>query len=453
MGNLPGFLTVPKFDRYALTRGRVPKCLVESITNTTFTATGFPYDEDLVCADFLIESGTLIGLAAPGTFDGEVALLDLDNAIVLPAFTELHTHLDKGHIWPRQPNPNGSFEGALGGVSADRMAHWSTEDVRARMEFGLESAYAHGTKSIRTHIDSIAPQHAISWPLFAELREEWQDRIVLQASSLNGIDGLADDDYRKALLETVLQNGGIAGAVTYMVPELEQTLEKVFREAMHAGIDIDFHVDETLDPDARSLAVIAEKAVALGFQGKITCGHCCSLSQQSDDEIDRTLDVVAKAGITVVSLPLCNMYLQDRVAADAPARTPRYRGVTLLHEMKARGIPVAVSSDNTRDPFYAYGDLDALEVYREATRIAHLDHPVGDWIRVITETPADTMGLDGGFVMGGPADLILVKARSFNELLSRPQMDRVVIRNGTAIERTLPEYRTLDPLFSPSEPH
>ena len=59
-----------------------------------------------------------------------------------------------------------------------------------------------------------------------------------------------------------------------------------------------------------------------------------------------------------------------------PARTPRWRGVTLLHEMKARGIPVAVASDNTRDPFYAYGDLDMLEVFREAMRILHLDHPV-----------------------------------------------------------------------------
>jgi cytosine/adenosine deaminase-related metal-dependent hydrolase len=74
-----------------------------------------------------------------------------------------------------------------------------------------------------------------------------------------------------------------------------------------------------------------------------------------------TLDKVARAGLSVVSLPMCNMYLQDR---RADATTPRWRGVTLLHEMAARGINVAVASDNTRDPFYAYGDLDVLEVYR-----------------------------------------------------------------------------------------
>jgi cytosine/adenosine deaminase-related metal-dependent hydrolase len=113
-----------------------------------------------------------------------------------------------------------------------------------------------------------------------------------------------------------------------------------------------------------------------------------------------TLDRVAEAGIAVVSLPMCNMYLQDRAARE---RTPRWRGVTLLHEMKARGVPVAVASDNTRDPFYAYGDLDMLEVFREATRILHLDHPVADWPRPSAPTPAaDIAALaDRGVIAAG----------------------------------------------------
>lgn len=448
MTSLPGFLTVPKFERYVLSRGRVPAALVANLEGTMFPKVGFPPDEDLVCADFLIDEGQLKAVAAPGSFDGELAVLDLDQAMVLPAFTELHTHLDKGHIQPRQQNPDGSFDGALESVSADRVANWTADDVRSRMEFSLRCAYAYGTRAIRTHLDSVGDQHLISWPVFAEMRSDWAGRVDLQAASLVGIEALADETCRKAVLESVLAAGGIAGAVTYMVPELSETLDNMFRDAMDAGIDLDFHVDETLDPDAHSLAIIAQKAIELNYEGRITCGHCCSLSNQPDDEVARTLDLVEGANITVVSLPMCNMYLQDRVPAGADPHTPRLRGVTLLHEMKARGISVAVSSDNTRDPFYAYGDLDALEVYREATRIAHLDHPVGDWIKIITETPASTMGLDGGFAIGGAADLVLVKARSFNELLSRPQIDRVVLRNGQAIERVLPEYRELDRILS-----
>ena len=118
-------------------------------------------------------------------------------------------------------------------------------------------------------------------------------------------------------------------------------------------------------------------------------GHCCSLSVQTDAVVDRTLDLVAEAGIAVVSLPMCNMYLQDR----AGGRTPRLRGVTILQELKSRGIPVSVASDNTRDPFYAYGDMDMHEVFTQAARIAHLDHPLADWPSAVTRTPADVMGL------------------------------------------------------------
>ncbi len=120
--------------------------------------------------------------------------------------------------------------------------------------------------------------------------------------------------------------------------------------------------------------------------------------------------------------------------------------MTLLHELKAAGVAVMCSSDNTRDPFYAYGDMDALEVFREATRIAHLDTPHDDWISVVTSAPAQVMRLEhaGRFAVGAPADLILFRARSYTELLSRPQADRVVLRQGRPIDRTLPDYRELD---------
>ncbi len=142
---------------------------------------------------------------------------------------------------------------------------------------------------------------------------------------------------------------------------------------------------------------------------------------------------------------MCNLYLQDRV----PGRTPRWRGVTLLHELAGNGTPLALASDNCRDPFYAYGDHDLLEVFREAVRIGQLDRPLGAWPKAVTATPADIMGLNkaGRIEPGVPADLILFNARNPSELLSRPQTDRIVLRGGIPIDRTLPDYRELDDLF------
>ena len=109
-----------------------------------------------------------------------------------------------------------------------------------------------------------------------------------------------------------------------------------------------------------------------------------------------------------------------------------------------------VASDNTRDPFYAYGDLDMIEVFREATRILHFDHSGHDWPRTIAATPADVMGLDrhGRIEAGDAADFVLTRARSLNEFLSRPQTDRTVVVAGRPIDTTLPDYRELDPLMN-----
>ncbi len=405
-----------------------------------------PADVDgLVAADIRI-AGTVIDRIAPAgsaAASGE-PMVALDRGMVLPCFADLHTHLDKGHIWPRRRNPDGTFIGALENVAADRAANWTAEDVRRRMDFALRTAYAHGTSLIRTHLDSIAPQHRISWPVFAGLRDAWAGRIDLQASALFPINLALDDAFFADIIAHVANARGILGAVTYMIPELDPGLDRMFTAAAERGLDLDFHVDETADPAARSLGAIAEAAIRHQFAGKITVGHCCSLARQEASEADRTLDLVARAGIVVVSLPMCNMYLQDRQAG----RTPRWRGITLLHEMAARGIPMAVASDNTRDPFYAYGDLDMLEVFREAVRIAHLDHPFADWPRAVATTPADVMRRPdrGRIAVGGSADLVLFRARRWSELLSRPQSDRTVLRAGKPIERDLPDYRELDDL-------
>jgi cytosine deaminase len=313
------------------------------------------------------------------------------------------------------------------------------------MDFALRSAYAHGTVLLRTHIDSDPPQHRISWPVVAEMRERWAGRVELQAVSIFRIEHFFEPGFAEEIVALVSDHGGILGAFVYPVPGFERAIEDMMIRAADAGLDLDFHVDESGDPSHRGLRVVADTALRLNFPGTIVAGHCCSLALQPEDEANETMDRVARAGIKVVSLPMCNLHLQDRVAG----RTPRWRGVTLVHELAARGVPVAVASDNTRDPFYDYGDLDMAEVFREAVRILHLDHPVGDWPAAVTRTPAAICGRPerGVLAPGGIADLVIFNARDWSELMARPQADRIVVRDGRAISRRLPDYRELDHLM------
>ncbi|MBB3611326.1 cytosine deaminase [Rhizobium sp. BK602] len=428
------FMSPPNAARFVLSNATIP-----AVTLAGFAG---PASEGLVKADIVVADGLIRDILPAGTAPAELAKADMRDGMVWPTFADMHTHLDKGHIWERRANPDGSFMGALDAVRADREANWSAADVRRRMEFSLRAAYAHGTSLIRTHLDSLAPQHRISFEVFSQVREAWKDRIALQAVALFPLDAMADDAYFSDLLTVIRDTGGLIGGVTQMSPEIDRQLDKLIRAAADNDLDIDLHVDETEDKQVLTLKAIAEAVLRNGFTGRVTAGHCCSLARQDEDVARATIDLVATAGISVVSLPMCNMYLQDR----HPGRTPRWRGVTLLHELAAAGVPTAVASDNTRDPFYAYGDLDPVEVFREAVRILHLDHPLDTAARVVTTSPAEILGRPeiGRIAVGGPADLVLFSARRWSEFLSRPQSDRVVLRKGKVIDRSLPDYRELD---------
>jgi len=404
-----------------------------------------PTDKDgFALVDVLVDHGRIAEVAPAGTGDfGEAASLALGGRIVLPTLIDAHTHLDKAHIWRRAPNPTGEFDAAIAAVAADRAANWTSADVAARIEFCLKTAHAHGTAAIRTHVDSIGPQTRISWPVVAAARERWRGRVELQAAPLFMIDFALDEAHMAEVAAMLDASGsGILGAVTYVTPRLRDGLDKIFALAERKGWDLDFHVDESADPAARSLKVIADMALARNFPGRILVGHCCSLSLQSPDEAKRTIEAVAEARLSVVSLPMCNMFLQDRKSG----RTPRWRGVTAFHELANAGANVMVASDNVRDPFFAYGDLDMIEVWREGVRILHLDYPFARWAPIVRAAPAKAMGLAVAKIEpGAPADLILTQARDFTELFARPHADRTVLRAGAPVGPA-PPYSDIDAL-------
>ena len=89
-----------------------------------------------------------------------------------------------------------------------------------------------------------------------------------------------------------------------------------------------------------------------------------------------------------------------------------------------------------------------MEVLREATRIAQLDHSDPDWIRSFNKVPSEVCGFSRqALEPGQAADIVICNARDWTELFARPQSDRIVLRNGKQIDRTLPDYRELDHLM------
>jgi cytosine deaminase len=431
-------MPIPTSDHYWLENAHIPAELLE---NSAFCS---PNLEGLCRVGLEVKDGKINRIQQEISPDTDIPRIDLQKSLVFPCFIDMHTHLDKGHIWHRSPNRDGTFETALALVRQET-PKWALEDVYRRMEFGVKCSYAHGTAAIRTHIDASGEQAQISLAALKALQRQWSDRMILQAVSLVSLDYYQTPE-GVALADTIAEFGGILGGVAYQHPDLTAQLETTFQLARERGLDLDFHADENGDPHSTCLAAIARVAIKHQFSGQLICGHCCSLSVQSPAVVQETLALVEDAGMAIVSLPMCNLYLQDR----HPDRTPFWRGVTRVIEMKQQGIPVAFASDNCRDPFYGFGDHDGLEVLTQAVRIAHLDTPYGNWCESVTRTPANLLGLPdlGRVEVGLTANLLIFKARYFSELLSRPQCDRIVLRRGRAIDTTLPDYCELDDLVA-----
>jgi cytosine/creatinine deaminase len=438
-------------DYYWLLNSKISQSLLAD------PGTDRPDDDGLVTRHLEINQGQIqhISDRPPSAEDLEQFTgIDLAGGQIWPCFVDAHAHLDKGHTWPRRPNPSGTFDDALKAAQSDSPC-WTPEGLYARMEFGIKCSYAHGTQALRTHLDSAGPIDCLpglelgqlTFEVFRKLRDDWADRLTLQSVCLVPLDYFLTAAGEK-LADLVADCGGVLGGVSFMGPDLDRQLERVFELAIDRGLDLDFHVDESGNPEDRSLGAIAQMALRfedkiINRKTKITCGHCCSLGVQ--DDWAETIAQVKAANLSIITLPMCNLYLQDR----KPGQTPYWRGLTRLHELHQAGVPVAIAGDNCRDPFYGFGDHDMLEVFREAVRIGHLDRPYGTWPASVTRVPAQVMGLDvGAIAVGQSADLILFKGRAMGELLSRSQHDRIVLRRGQPIDQALPDYAELDSIVT-----
>ncbi|MEM6425648.1 MAG: cytosine deaminase [Cyanobacteria bacterium P01_D01_bin.128] len=443
----PTFVEIPKCDRFWLTNARIPLTLLNNATGWTPISrlSAVPIQEDLIEANIEI-TGDRITQIVPNSHQqvGDIPTVDLRQGLVWPCFVDMHTHLDKGQTWERRPNPDGKFSSALKALETDRLKRWGPEDLYRRMEFGLKCSYAHGTLAVRTHLDLFEDQLETTLPVFRQLQREWRDRIALEAVCLVPIEQFLSP-FGEKLADAMAEVGGLLGGIVLMAGNLEQQLDRVFTLAAERGLNLDFHTDESLDPADITLRYVAQAKARNHFSGQVTCGHCCTLSVQSPEVVAETLKWVSNTGVSIVSLPMCNLYLQDR----EPGRMPRMRGVTLLHEIKQQGIPLVLASDNCRDAFFAYGDHDGLEVFTQSARIGHLDRPYGEWPRSLNQIPAEIMGLKeaGCIGVGLPADLVLFSGRTLNEIMARSQRDRVVLRKGKAIDTMLPDYAELDDLL------
>jgi cytosine/creatinine deaminase len=364
-----------------------------------------------------------------GRIAGIVPVAGRPNGTLLSGFVDLHVHLDKNYTVERTGAAQGDLFKAITRIVEER-SRWTSVDLHERMLRALADAYACGTRALRTHLDwADASTVPPSIPVLQALRASWADRLSLQWVSLTPLDLFADARAGATIAAGVRAADGILGAFVYRNQDIDSKLQRVFELAVAQGLRLDFHVDEGLHTDADGLGRVARLTLAHGLQGRVTCGHACSLSVQDAVQAQATLALCAEAGIHLVSLPTTNLYLQG-----AWHETPLQRGVTRLKEAQSLGVSTSIATDNVADVFYPYGSYDLLDSFGLGVQAAHLTS-AQLWLDSITIRPALAMGLawDGRLQPGCPADLVLLAASNEHELLSPLGRQRIVLRAGRVL--------------------
>jgi cytosine deaminase len=337
--------------------------------------------------------------------------------LALPAFHEPHTHADRA--FAPIPRPPRSLEDAI--AMADALRETSTsEQVEQRAATLFARAIEHGAVSLRTHVD-----HS---PMDGGRRDRRAvraaaDRLGTAASveivafATRELDPVLPES--GAALAAALEDGAdVLGAFVALNADPAASLDALLDLALATGASVDVHLDEHGDPAASWLEHLACATIERGLEGCVTAGHCCALATLDEARATRIAAKVGAAGITVVALPALNLFLQDRGAG-----TPRRRGLTLVHELLAAGVPVRFGADNVRDPFYPYGDADPLEAAWLGSLGAHID----DQATLL----AGVCGGNSSIEPGQRRPLVLVPAASLTDALSRRPGARRVVRLDT----------------------
>ncbi len=395
-------------------------------------AAGQPALAQLTLRNGRIDAVTPMPAEAAGpAADTDAGVLDLHGAPVLPAFVDAHVHLDKVFTASRIQDVVPGLLGAIEASGRD-VLRWTPDDIRSRAARGLQWACDAGTTHVRTHVNwsDIGPL-PMAWPVLDALANAWHDRVRLELVSLTKLSSFARIEDARTVAAQVAATGphALLGGFVHSSNWSVDALHNLLRAALEHDLDVDLHVDEELHPEAQGLLATAQILRETGFAGRVVCGHVCALAAQPEAVALKTLDAVARAPITLVSLPITNLLLQDAVTG----RTPRQRGITLVKEARARGIPVLFASDNVQDPFCRVGSFDPVDVMASAVLAAQLDAPFDDWSQSLCRadwlqrTPAATPTL-----VGARADLLVFAHSDASGWPSRAT-PRVRLRNGVAV--------------------
>jgi cytosine deaminase len=357
--------------------------------------------------DVGLKGGAIAAIEADLTAEGEE--LDLAGRLLSPGFVETHIHLDKSCIMDRCRAARGDLDEAIREVSRVK-AQFTAEDVYSRAKRTLEKSILNGVTHVRTHLE-VDPGIGLRGlegvlPLVSEFAWAVDLEICVFPQ-----EGLLNNEGTEGLMLKALESGcDLIGACPYTDGDPHGQIDRIFQLAEQLDIDIDMHLDFSLDTSSADVEHVCRRTEEYRCGGRVTVGHVTKLSALAPERLDATAQRLANAGVALTSLPSTDLYLMGR---EHTCNVPR--GVTPVHKLIRKGVNCSLATNNVLNPFTPFGDCSLLRIANLYANVAQVGAAadVNECFNMITGRAAKLMNLSRyGLKVGDDADLVVLDCES-----------------------------------------
>ncbi|MBM7676268.1 amidohydrolase [Gracilibacillus alcaliphilus] len=357
---------------------------------------------------------------AAQVLDSALSRQEAKGLLMLPAFRDMHIHLDKTYYGGRWKAPSIAKEGILTRLKEEEALlpalHAVTEERAMKLMDLLLSA---GSTYIRSHCN-VGPVEGLR-NLESTLRavETYKDKIAVEIVAFPQ-QGLLRSNAASYVREALRNGAGLVGGVDpgSIDQDIEKSLQLVMELAVEADAAVDLHIHEPGQLGMftfKRLAALTEEA---GWQGRVTISHAFALADASLQEAEEAAELLAAQSISLTST------------------VPLSRTIP-VPMLKAKGVDVWLGDDSITDHWSPFGRGDSLEkAGRLAERFGMSDErSLGQALAHITGgiTPLDEQGQQIWPRVGDEASFVLVEASCSAEAVARRASRKAVFFKGKQI--------------------
>ncbi|UKB82856.1 amidohydrolase family protein [Chryseobacterium sp. MEBOG06] len=391
--------------------------------------TGFKYENEEVTGtktdlfSIEIEYGKI---KAVKTNDPASNAVDAQGYLMLPAFRDMHIHLDKtwyGLPWQALSPKRRTVKDMIAYEQEIIPELLKTSVERAEQLISLQQHY--GTHFARTHFNIDTTSGMKSLEHLEQALENKKDsfKAELVAFPQHGVYYTETAPLMKEAAK--LKNVSFIGGLDPL--SIDGSIEKVMDFTVQLALDhnkgIDIHLHEVGDSGMKTINYLIDKAIENpALQGKTFVSHAFALAHLSSKETEQIAERLAAGKVGIAS------------------SVPFNKTIMPIPTLKKYGVNVLIGNDNVQDYWSTFGSGSMLqkanliaELYGYATEFA-----LSRALQFATQStlPLDEKGVQQWPKAGDEAAIVLADASCSAEAVSRMSDIKALMHNGNLFWRS-----------------